>query len=86
MASAYGRGRQASTQALVALLLAFVVAAYGEGYEDNSKQQASRKREIFMQQWEAPKTEGFAVVGYLPEWRFGGTDWCVSRRRMHTHT
>jgi hypothetical protein len=19
----------------------------------------------------------FAVVGYLPEWRFGGTDWCA---------
>lgn len=25
--------------------------------------------------WSAPKTDGFAVVGYLPEWRFGGTDW-----------
>lgn len=25
--------------------------------------------------WRAPDTNGFAVVGYLPEWRFGGTDW-----------
>lgn len=32
-------------------------------------------------EWTAPppKTEGFAVVGYLPEWRFGGTDWSVSQ-------
>jgi hypothetical protein len=51
------------------LVLGFVLVCGAAGAEEDEETPVGNTL------WTAPKTEGFAVVGYLPEWRFGGTDW-----------
>ena len=51
-----------------------------EGLQGMNIKQGTYAEDIENERWSGewnPAKDGFAVVGYLPEWRFVGTDWCV---------